>query len=85
MLKYTLKIEGMACGMCEAHIKDTIRKVIPQASKITASHFKKSASFLCETNVDEEKLSAAIGDTGYTLKGIDCQTVSNKKLFKFFS
>lgn len=26
MLKITLKIDGMACGMCESHVNDTIRK-----------------------------------------------------------
>ena len=26
MTKYTLKIDGMMCGMCESHINDTIRK-----------------------------------------------------------
>ena len=26
MLKYTLKVDGMACGMCEAHVNDAVRK-----------------------------------------------------------
>ena len=26
MVKITLKIDGMACGMCESHVNDTIRK-----------------------------------------------------------
>ena len=25
MIKTTLKIDGMMCGMCESHINDTIR------------------------------------------------------------
>ena len=28
MIKTTLKIEGMMCSMCEAHICDTIRKAV---------------------------------------------------------
>ena len=36
MIKTTLKIDGMMCGMCEAHIKDTIRKAVPDADKVTA-------------------------------------------------
>lgn len=28
MIKYTLKIDGMKCGMCEAHVCDIIRKNI---------------------------------------------------------
>lgn len=26
MLKITLRIEGMACGMCEAHVNDAVRQ-----------------------------------------------------------
>ena len=26
MVKITLDVEGMACGMCEAHVNDAIRK-----------------------------------------------------------
>ena len=26
MIKTTLKIDGMMCGMCEAHMNDVIRK-----------------------------------------------------------
>ena len=33
MLKTTLKIDGMMCAMCEAHIKDVIRRTIPLAKK----------------------------------------------------
>ncbi len=37
MKKITVKIEGMMCGMCEAHICDTIRKAYPNAKKVKAS------------------------------------------------
>ena len=30
MIKTALKIDGMMCGMCEAHINDVIRKVVPE-------------------------------------------------------
>ena len=25
MWKYTLRVEGMMCGMCEAHVNDAVR------------------------------------------------------------
>ena len=40
MTKNTVRISGMACGMCEAHICDTIRKTYPDAKKVAASHTK---------------------------------------------
>ena len=29
MYKTTLKIDGMMCGMCEAHVCDAVRKAVP--------------------------------------------------------
>ena len=39
-MKVTLVISGMACGMCEAHICETIRKAVPDAKKVKASKRK---------------------------------------------
>ena len=39
MYKTTIKIDGMACGMCEAHVNEAIRKVCA-AKKVTSSHKK---------------------------------------------
>ncbi|MBE7005417.1 MAG: ATPase P [Ruminococcaceae bacterium] len=64
-LKTTLTIDGMMCSMCEAHICDVIRKTVPDAKKVAASHKKGEASFLTENAVDEEKLRAALNETGY--------------------
>ena len=47
MFKTTMKIEGMMCGMCEAHICDAIRKAVPSAKKVSASRSKKEASYDC--------------------------------------
>ena len=33
MIRTTLKIDGMSCSMCEAHINDVIRKTVPGAKK----------------------------------------------------
>ncbi len=29
MVKTTLKIDGMMCGMCESHVNDAIRNAFP--------------------------------------------------------
>ena len=70
MIKTTLKIDGMMCGMCEAHVCDAIRKAVPEAKKVTASKRKKEASFLTESAVDAGSLKAAIDATGYTCRGL---------------
>ena len=62
----------MMCGMCEAHICDTIRKAVPSAKKVKASKRKKEATFLTEETVDAESLKAVINATGY-----DCLDVES--------
>ena len=81
MIKTTLNIDGMMCGMCEAHICDTIRKAVPSAKKVSASKGKRLASFLTEEPVDEESLKAAIDATGYTCLGIDSEPYEKKGWF----
>ena len=81
MIKTTLKIEGMMCSMCEAHICDTIRKAVPSAKKVSASRAKGEASFLTEAAADENRLKDAIASTGYTCLGMASATYEKKGLF----
>ncbi|MCR4708439.1 MAG: cation transporter [Clostridiales bacterium] len=81
MIKTTLKIEGMMCSMCEAHICDAIRKAVPAAKKVSASRSKGEASFLTEAAVDAERLKAAIDSTGYTCLGVDSAPYEKRGLF----
>ena len=76
-----MKIEGMMCGMCEAHICDAIRKVIPSAKKVEASRRKKEASFLTEDPVDANQLKTAIDETGYTCLEVNSEQYIKKGLF----
>ncbi len=81
MVKTTLNIEGMMCGMCEAHVCDAIRKAVPSAKKVSASRTKGEASFLTEDEVDTEQLKAAINSTGYICLGVDSAPYEKKGLF----
>ena len=51
MKKVEMTIDGMMCGMCEAHIKDAIRKRFPEAKKMTANHTTGEASFLLDEDM----------------------------------
>ena len=81
MISYTLHIEGMACGMCEAHICDTIRRICPEARKLAASHTKAEAVFLAEHPVDEAALRAAVDATGYRLTSVHSAPYEKKRWF----
>ena len=81
MIKTTLKIDGMFCPMCEAHICDTIRKAVPYAKKVSASRTKGAASFLSEEAADAERLRSAIAATGYSCLSVESAPYEKKGLF----
>ena len=81
MIKTTLHIEGMMCGMCEAHVCEAIRKAVPSAKKVSASRSKREASFLTEDAVNAELLKATINETGYTCLSVGSASYEKKGLF----
>ena len=83
MIRTTMKIDGMMCGMCEAHVCDAIRKAVPSAKKVTASRSRKEASFLSEEAVDTERVMAAVNATGYTCLSAESEPYEKKGLFGF--
>lgn len=81
MTKNIVKIDGMACGMCEAHITDVIRRLYPKATKVSASHKKGEAVFVTDEPADEETVKEAIDKTGYHFKGFSTEEYKKKGLF----
>ena len=81
MYKVTLKIDGMSCGMCEAHVCDTIRNACPGAKKVKASRKSGEATFLTDVPVDTAKIEKAIADTGYTCLCASTETARKRGLF----
>lgn len=70
MTQTVLKIEGMACGMCESHVNDAIRNNF-SVKKVKSSHKKGETVIKSEEPLDAEKLKRVIADTGYTLVSIE--------------
>ncbi len=84
MLKITMEIDGMMCGMCESHINDAIRREF-KVKKVTSSHTKKQTVILTEKPIDEDKLRKVIDDTGYKVMSIETSQEEKKGgLFGFF-
>ena len=81
MVKTTVKIDGMVCSMCEAHICEAIRRAVPSARKVSASRSKREASFLTEDAVDAERLKASIEATGYTCLDVEAAPYEKKGFF----
>ena len=82
MVKMILDIEGMSCGMCEAHINDAVRRAFP-ASKVVSSRKKKTTEIICDSPLEEQTLTDTIEATGYRLTGIRVESYK-KKDFSLF-
>ncbi len=82
MKKTVIGIDGMMCGMCEAHVSDVIRKNF-EVKKVTASHGKGVAEVISENGLDEEKVKSAFEPTGYRVLSFSEEEYEKKGLFSF--
>lgn len=82
MIKTTVEVKGMMCGMCESHINDAIRKVF-DVKKVSSSHRKGITEIISNEALDEDKLKATIDQTGYTALSIKNEPYE-KKGFSLF-
>lgn len=80
MIKITLTIDGMACGMCENHINDAIRKSF-SVKKVTSSHRKCQTMIISENDIPDAELKSVIDKTGYTFESAVRETYISKGLF----
>ena len=83
MVKIIIGIDGMACGMCESHVNDTVRQNFPAVTKVKADRKKKNAVILSKEEISEEDLHSAIDPTGYTVTSYQCEEYVKKGLFGF--
>ena len=82
MIKTTLKIDGMMCNMCEAHMNDAIRKAF-KPDKVSSSHSAGETVIVSKNNIDETALRNAVEETGYKLISVKSEEIEKKRLFPF--
>lgn len=80
MIQYTLQVEGMQCGMCEAHINDAVRKAFP-VKKVQSSHGKGETVIVSEQELDTQKLREVVNATGYTVRSLASAPYQKKGFF----
>ena len=68
-MEKTLKIEGMMCGHCEAHVKKAL-EAIDGITSATASHEQNLVTLETSKDVDEALIKAAVTEAGYEYAGI---------------
>ena len=80
MVRTTVHISGMVCGMCETHINDAIRTAF-SVKKVKSSRTKGETVILSETPIDPEKLRQTINATGYIMLSADEEKTEKQSLF----
>lgn len=80
MVKITMGIEGMACGMCEAHINEAVRNAF-QVKKVASSHTKKQTVILAEEDIPEQELKSVVAKAGYDAVSVSSEPYEKKRLF----
>ena len=83
MQKITVKVDGMQCGMCEAHVNDAVRAAFP-VKKVTSSHSKKETVIITDTDIPEEKIKEVIKNSGYDALEVTNEPYAKKGLFSAF-
>lgn len=80
MIRIILGVEGMACGMCEAHINEAIRNAF-RVKKVTSSHTRKQTIILTEKDIPEQELKGAVAKAGYDVVSVSSEPYEKKGLF----
>lgn len=82
MVKTVLKIDGMMCGMCEAHMNDLIRKNF-KVKKVTSSAKDGETVTISDAELDIPWAKKQIKDIGYELVDYTSEPYEKKGLFHF--
>ena len=82
MIKITVKVGGLQCGMCEAHINDAVRNAFP-VKRVTSSRGRKETVILTEGDIEDPKLASCINGAGYTFYSATREPYEKKGMLAF--
>ena len=81
MIRTTVQVSGMACGMCEAHVNDAVRSAFP-VKKVSSSRTRGETVIESEAPLDQERLRQVINNTGYQMLSAAEKEISKKSLIR---
>ena len=79
MIETTVKISGMVCGMCEAHLNDAIRAALP-VRKVRSSRRKGETVILSDAPLDRRRLEETVLSAGYVMLSASEEPARKKPL-----
>ncbi len=80
MFKTTVGVDGMMCGMCEAHMNNAVRSNF-KVKKVESSHAKGLTVIVSSDEIDKEKLAEAVSSLGYKITSFESETYQKKGFF----
>ncbi len=82
MIKVTVGVDGMMCGMCESHMNDAVRENF-KVKRVESSHTKKCTVIISSTDIDEAKMNEVVSALGYKMTSFKKEEYEKKGLFSF--
>ena len=78
MYEIDVEVNGMMCGMCEAHINEAVRKAFPKIKKVSSSRGKNLTVIISEEDLDHDSIKKTITATGYDVGEISSKPHEKK-------
>ena len=82
MVKTTIKIKGIMCENCVAHINETIKNEF-DINKVTTSKDSGTSEVISDNELSKEKLREVISREGYEVTEVTSEPYEKKRLFGF--
>ncbi len=80
MFKTTVGVDGMMCGMCEAHMNNAVRSNF-KVKQVESSHTKGLTVIVSVNEIDKQKLSDTVASLGYKITSFESEPYQKKRLF----
>lgn len=80
MFRTVADVDGMMCGMCEAHVNDAIRAAF-KVKKVSSSHSKGRTVIESADPIDEAALRDVVKKAGYNVTDVTSEPMEKKGLF----
>lgn len=80
MIKITMQVEGMHCGMCETHVNDVVRRV-NGVKKVKSSHIKGITEVVADDGADIGLIRDGIVRQGYGVGEIKSEPYAKRGIF----
>ncbi len=80
MVKITLGIDGMNCGMCEMHVNNAIKEGF-DVKRVESSHEKKVTVLVSKNDISENELRDAIAKAGFAVTSFQKEPYEKKGIF----